>query len=141
MATGPPRGGGRTGFERVSASTPLSGTTHAEDSRLPQAPRPRDQGLHRALRDEAHPPHPRPRPAPLVDKRNYLMRGDALNLDEGSIDFDVVTKLVLADRDAYAAWATAVFRPGAAEQVADKERFLNRARLRAFVVEEFVTTE
>jgi hypothetical protein len=81
-------------------------------------------------------------PAPLVYKRSYLVRGDALNLDDGSIDFDVVTELVFADRDAYLAWAGAVFRPGAAEQVvADEERFLDRARTRAFVVEEFVTAE
>ena len=33
-------------------------------------------------------------PAPLVYKRSYLMRGDALNLDDGSVDFDVVTELV-----------------------------------------------
>jgi EthD domain-containing protein len=79
-------------------------------------------------------------PAPLTYKRNYLVRGDALNLDDGSIDFDVVTELVFANRDAYAAWAAAVFKPGAAEQVvADEERFLDRARTRAFVVEEFVT--
>jgi EthD domain len=63
-------------------------------------------------------------------------------VDDGSIDFDVVTELVFADRDGYRAWAGAVFRPGAAEQViADEERFLDRARTRAFVVEEFVTAE
>lgn len=81
-------------------------------------------------------------PTPLVYKRSYLARGDALNLDDGSIDFDVVTELVFADRDAYLAWAAAVFKPGAGEQVvADEERFLDRSRTRAFVVEEFVTTE
>jgi EthD domain-containing protein len=81
-------------------------------------------------------------PAPLVYKRSYLVRGDALNLDDGSIDFDVVTELVFADRDAYLAWTAAVFRPGAGEQVvADEARFLDRARTRAFVVDEFVTAE
>jgi hypothetical protein len=51
-----------------------------------------------------------------------------------------VTELVFADRDAYQAWAAAVFKPGAGEQVvADEERFLGRACRRASVVEEFVT--
>jgi hypothetical protein len=80
-------------------------------------------------------------PTPLVYKRSYLVRGDALNLDDGSIDFDVVTAFVFADRDAYQAWAAAVFKPGAAEQVAtDEARFLDRARTRTFIVEEFVTS-
>jgi EthD domain len=79
-------------------------------------------------------------PTPLVYKRSYLMRGDALNLDDGPIDIDVVTELVFADREAYQAWTAAVFKPGAGEQVvADEERFLDRARTRAFVVEEFGT--
>jgi EthD domain len=80
-------------------------------------------------------------PPPLVDKRNYLMRGDVLNQDDGSIDFDVVTEFVIANREAYQVWAAAVFKPGASEQVvADEQRFLDRARTRAFVVEEFATS-
>jgi hypothetical protein len=79
-------------------------------------------------------------PTPLVYKRSYLVRGDALNLDDGSIDLDVVTELVFANREAYQAWAATIFKPGAGEQVvADEERFLDRARTQAFVVEEFVT--
>jgi hypothetical protein len=79
-------------------------------------------------------------PTPLVYKRSYLVRNDALNLDDGSIDFDVVTELVFADRNAYLAWVAAVFKPGAGEQVvSDEVRFLDRARTRAFVVEEFVS--
>ncbi|HEU4404453.1 MAG TPA: EthD domain-containing protein [Polyangiaceae bacterium] len=81
-------------------------------------------------------------PTPLVYKRSYLVRGDALNLDDGTIDFDVVTELAFADRDAYLAWAAAVFKPGNGEQVvADEERFLDRSRTRAFVVDEFVIAE
>jgi EthD domain len=30
-------------------------------------------------------------PTPLVYKRSYLVRGEALNADDSSIDFDVVT--------------------------------------------------
>ena len=62
-------------------------------------------------------------------------------VDDGSINFDVVTELVFADRGAYQAWMAAVFKPGVAEQiVADEERFLDRSRTRAFVVEEFGTS-
>jgi EthD domain len=40
-------------------------------------------------------------PAPLLYKRNYVVRGDELNREDDTIDFDVVTELVFADRDAY----------------------------------------
>jgi hypothetical protein len=41
----------------------------------------------------------------------------------------------------YLAWARAVFAPGTGERVAEDEaRFLERARTRAFVVDERVTT-
>jgi hypothetical protein len=32
-------------------------------------------------------------PAQLVYKRNYLVRGNALNLDDGTTDFEVVTEI------------------------------------------------
>jgi len=43
-------------------------------------------------------------PAPIVYKRNFLMRGDEFNKEDGAIDFDVVTELVFPDRAAYLAW-------------------------------------
>jgi hypothetical protein len=74
---------------------------------------------------------------PAIYKRSYLVRGDELNLENGGVDFDVVTELVFADRAAYRAWGEAVFRPGNAEQVVEDEaRFLDRTRTRAFVVDE-----
>ena len=80
-------------------------------------------------------------PAPLVYKRNYLVRGDELNIEDDSIDFDVVTELVFPDRAAYLAWAALIFKPGTAEQVvADEQRFLNRERTRAYVIEERKTS-
>ena len=78
---------------------------------------------------------------PIVYKRNYLVRGDELNLEDSSIDFDVVTELVFPDRAAYLAWAAEIFKPGAAEQVVtDEARFLNRSRTRAYVIEEHTTS-
>jgi hypothetical protein len=81
-------------------------------------------------------------PTPIVYKRNYLVRGDELNRQEdGTIDFDVVTELVFPDRDAYLAWGAAVGAGTAGEQVAaDEERFLDRPRTRAYVIEEYVTS-
>jgi hypothetical protein len=79
-------------------------------------------------------------PTPIVYKRNYLVRGDDLNRrEDGTIDFDVVTELVFADREAYLAWGAAV---GRGEQVAqDEERFLDRSRTRAYVIEEQATSD
>jgi hypothetical protein len=79
-------------------------------------------------------------PAPIVYKRNYLVRGDAFNVAEDGIDFDVVTELVFPDRAAFEAWAAAIFPPGNAEQVArDEAMFLDRSRTRGMVVDERVT--
>jgi hypothetical protein len=38
-------------------------------------------------------------PTPTVYKRNYVVRGDELNREDDTIDFDVVTELVFPDRD------------------------------------------
>jgi hypothetical protein len=37
-------------------------------------------------------------PAPLIYKRNYVVRGDEFNREDDAIDFDVVTELVFSDR-------------------------------------------
>ena len=80
-------------------------------------------------------------PTPIVYKRNYLLRGDELNKEEQAIGFDVVTELVFADRAAYLAWRAQLSKPGAGEQVvADEERFLDRSRTRACIIEERVTS-
>jgi hypothetical protein len=81
-------------------------------------------------------------PTPPVYKRSYLVRGDELNRQEDdSIDFDVVTELVFADRTAYLAWGAAVGAGDGAERVAaDELRFLDPARTRAYVIEEYVTS-
>jgi hypothetical protein len=72
-------------------------------------------------------------PRPAVYKRNYLVRGDELNREDPAIDFDVVTELVFPDRPAFAAWLEKL----AVEEIGtDEERFLNRSRTRAYVIEE-----
>jgi hypothetical protein len=79
-------------------------------------------------------------PAPTVYKRNYLLRGNELNKEENAIDFDVVTELVFPDRPAYLAWRAQLSKPGSGEQVvADEEKFLDRSRTRACIIEERVT--
>jgi hypothetical protein len=72
-------------------------------------------------------------PRPPLYKRNYVVRGDALNREDPAIDFDVVTELVFPDRPAFAAWLEKL----AVEEIGvDEERFLNRSRTRAYVIEE-----
>jgi uncharacterized protein (TIGR02118 family) len=75
--------------------------------------------------------------APPVYKRNYVLRGDELNRQDDAIDFDVVTEIVFADRAAFDDW---IAKLGVEAIGADEERFLDRSRTRACVVEEHVTS-
>ena len=80
-------------------------------------------------------------PAPIVYKRRYLVRGEELTKEGGAVDFDVVTELGFPDRAAFLAWMAQLSGPGVGEQVAaDEAKFLDRARTRAYVVEEHVTS-
>ena len=81
-------------------------------------------------------------PTPIGYKRSYLVRGDELNIEDESIDFDVVTELVFPDRAAYLAWREQLARSTAGEPIIsqDEQTFLNRRRTRAYVVEEHVTS-
>jgi len=80
-------------------------------------------------------------PTPSVYKRNYLLRGDELNRGDNAIDFDVITELVFPDRAAYLVWRAELSKPGSGEQVvADEEKFLDRSRTRASIIEERVTS-
>jgi uncharacterized protein (TIGR02118 family) len=75
--------------------------------------------------------------APPVYKRNYVVRGDELDRRAHAIDFDVVTELVFPDRAAFADWVQKL----AVEAIgADEDRFLDRARTRACVIEERVSS-
>ena len=76
-------------------------------------------------------------PTPTVYKRNYIVRGDEFNREDAAIDFDVVTELVFPDRAAFVAWIEKL----SVEQIAtDEQKFLNRSRTRAYVIEEHVTS-
>jgi uncharacterized protein (TIGR02118 family) len=74
---------------------------------------------------------------PIVYKRNYLVRGDEFNREEDTIDFDVITELVFADRAGFIEWVETL---SVDEIAADEERFLDRSRTRAYVIEEHVTS-
>jgi uncharacterized protein (TIGR02118 family) len=76
-------------------------------------------------------------PAPLVYKRNYVVRGDEFNREDDAVDFDVVTELVFSDRDAYVAW---IEKLGVDAVAADERRFLERSRTRAYVIDERSST-
>ncbi len=76
-------------------------------------------------------------PTPTVYKRNYIVRGDEFNREDAAIDFDVVTELVFPDRAAFVAWIEKL----SVEQIAtDEQKFLDRSRTRAYVIEEHVTS-
>jgi uncharacterized protein (TIGR02118 family) len=76
-------------------------------------------------------------PAPTVYKRNYLMRDDEFNREGDTIDFDVVTELVFPDRAAFVDWIEKL----SVEAIgADEEKFLDRSRTTAYVIEEHVTS-
>ena len=76
-------------------------------------------------------------PTPIVYKRNYVVRGDEFNREEDTIDFDVITELVFADRAGFIEWVEKL----SVETIStDEERFLDRSRTRAYVIEEHVTS-
>jgi EthD domain len=75
-------------------------------------------------------------PTPTIYKRNYLVRGDEFNREEETIDFDVITELAFPDRAAFVDWIEKL----SVEAIgADEERFLDRSRTRAYVIEQRVT--
>jgi uncharacterized protein (TIGR02118 family) len=72
-------------------------------------------------------------PTPIVYKRNYLVRGGELNREEDTIDFDVITELVFPDRAGFVEWVEKL----SVEAIGtDEEKFLDRSRTRAYVIEE-----
>jgi hypothetical protein len=77
-------------------------------------------------------------PAPPVYKRNYVVRGDRLNRQDDAIDFDVITELVFPDRAAFADWVAKLSDKAIA---IDEERFLDRSRTRACIIEEHISPE
>lgn len=97
-----------------------------------------------------------PENMPLVYKRRYTHRDDETHVvvrasknSEGhaadgqgeTVDFDVVTEIGFESKEKQQAWFAALVRNGDGGKMVseDEERFLNRARTKAHVVEEFVT--
>jgi hypothetical protein len=97
-----------------------------------------------------------PENMPLVYKRRYTHRDDETRIrvraskdSEGhavegpgdTVDFDVVTEIAFESRERQQAWMAALIRNGEGGKVVceDEERFLDRGRTRAHVIEEFVT--
>ena len=75
-----------------------------------------------------------------LDKRRYL--GEKLTAEGGEVDFDVMTELIFADSQAFEAWMAELAKPGVGIRIVeDEEKFLNRARTRAYVIEERITRE
>jgi hypothetical protein len=75
-------------------------------------------------------------PLPKVYKRNFLVRGDAANLESPAIDFDVITELAWDDRSGFENWITVLGIPEIAE---DEARFLDRAKTTSYVIDEGVS--
>ena len=77
-------------------------------------------------------------PTPMVYKRRYVRRGEKLATEGGAVDFDVITELAFTDREAFQAWMAQLLASG--KVAADEAKFLDRAKTRAYVVEEHVTS-
>lgn len=93
---------------------------------------------------------------PTTYKRRYTHRDESLQAEAAGpfgvmvsptdggagIDFDVMTELVFASLEARQAWTARIGRDGGAQKILeDEERFLDRGRTRACVIEEFVTSD
>lgn len=72
-------------------------------------------------------------PMPTVYKRNYVVRGDAANLESPAIGFDGITELAWDDRAGFEDWITRLGVPQIAE---DEARFLDRSKTTAYVIDE-----
>ena len=75
-------------------------------------------------------------PMPRVYKRNYLVRGDAANLEAPSVDYDVITELVWDDRSGFENW---IARLGVEAIADDEAKFLDRSKTKAYVIDERIS--
>jgi hypothetical protein len=73
---------------------------------------------------------------PKVYKRNYVVRDDAANRESPEIAFDVVTEMAWDDRAGFDNWVTVL---GVEAIAVDEARFLDRAKTRAYVVDERIS--
>ena len=81
-------------------------------------------------------------PPPILYKRRYIKGENKIIPDAGELDFDVVTEIGFKDQAAFRAWMEQLFARTNGNIVAEDEaKFLNRTKTRAYVTEEFVTSE
>lgn len=66
-----------------------------------------------------------------------FVRGDEFNREEDTIDFDVIRELVFADRAGFIEWVEKLSVDAIATE---EEKFVNRSRTRAYVIEEHATS-
>ena len=79
---------------------------------------------------------------PKVYKRRYLQHPGWVQAKEGAaqVDFDVVVELAFEDLEARKAWMAELSKNGGGEKIpVDEEKFLERTRTWANVIEEYVT--
>lgn len=75
---------------------------------------------------------------PPVYKRRYIDRDKPTTKGAGTVDFDAMTELAFEDRTAFAAWMARLYGPSAEGKVVeDEKRFLDMAKTRGYVVQEF----
>ena len=65
------------------------------------------------------------------------MRGDEFNREDDTIDFYIITELVFPDRSGFIKWIEDLSVDAIGT---DEEKFLDRSRTRAYVIEERNTT-
>jgi hypothetical protein len=73
---------------------------------------------------------------PKVYKRNYVVRGDAANLESPVITFDVVTEMAWDNRAGFENWITTL---GVLAIANDEARFLDRSKTKAYLINERVS--
>jgi uncharacterized protein (TIGR02118 family) len=80
--------------------------------------------------------------APLVYKRRYLTRGNELTQSGNVVDFDAITEVCFEDEASFHKnWLTPLVLDQTGKAIAeDEERFIDRAKTRAYIVNEYATS-
>ncbi len=79
---------------------------------------------------------------PLVYKRRYLTRSNELTHSGNVVDFDAIAELGFEDEASFNAnWLTPLVLAESGKAIAeDEERFIDRSKTRAYIVNEFTTS-
>jgi uncharacterized protein (TIGR02118 family) len=81
-------------------------------------------------------------PPPLVYKRRYLTRNNELTQSGNVVDFDAITEVCFEDEASFRKnWLTPLVLAATGRAIAeDEERFINRSKTRAYIVDEHATS-